>query len=381
MKSLTATRQILEKCKGLVSQPDLRKPYLLDIQKHRPITGYFSNYIPEEIIAAAGFHPLRIIGFYDTSKSRQRALFNPVCSFVHNVFQAASCGEFSFLKNIVFPNSCDSLKVLRQTWEYEIKKPKAYTLLHPINADSSSVQYFAHKLKDFAEEMRKESGVDFTDDELKKTIDKYNLTRGLLRQLYGIRKNNTFLTGSDAVALMTAGLILDRDEYNAMLRQIIDECPQSSHSNKSLKRIMVIGPLVDNYVLLNRIEQFGAIIVDDDITNGSRYCSQDVETRGDLYENLAKRYLSAGPSPTLNSSIKTDGQAFLERIDKLDLDGVIYINQKFCEPHVHNYFAKLVFLKQRKINVLMLEIEHAGLDVSERDLLRIESFIEIAGRN
>jgi benzoyl-CoA reductase subunit C len=144
---------------------------------------------------------------------------------------------------------------------------------------------------------------------------------------------------------------------------------------------MVIGPLVDNYVLLNRIERLGAIIVDDDITNGSRYCSQDVETRGDLYENLAKRYLSAGPSPTLNSSIKTDETTFQNRIDELNLHGVIFINQKFCEPHVHNYFAKMAVLKHRKINVLMLEVEHAGLDVSERDLLRIESFIEITQRS
>ena len=82
---MTATRQILEKCKGLISQPDLRKQYLLEIQKRRPITGYFSNYIPEEIIAAAGLHPLRIIGFYDTSKAHQRMIFNPVCSFVQNV--------------------------------------------------------------------------------------------------------------------------------------------------------------------------------------------------------------------------------------------------------------------------------------------------------
>ena len=103
---MTSTQQILEKCRHLVSQPDYRKEYLLDIQKKcRGITGYFSNYIPEEIIAAAGLHPLRIIGLYDTSKSRQRALFNPVCSFVQTVFLAVCSGEFAFLKNIVFPNS------------------------------------------------------------------------------------------------------------------------------------------------------------------------------------------------------------------------------------------------------------------------------------
>jgi benzoyl-CoA reductase subunit C len=379
---MTTIQRLLEKCKDLISKPDYRKTYLLDAsKKYHGITGYFSNYIPEEIIAVAGFYPLRIIGFFDNSKSSHRSLFNPVCSFVRNIFLAACSGEFSFLRNIVFPNSCDSLKVLRQMWEYEIKKPKAYTLLHPINTDSGSVQYFARQIKAFAGEMKRESGADFTDAELKKTIDKYNQTRSLLRRLYDIRKNNTFLTGSDAVALMTAGLIMDRDEYNAMLSRIIDDGLQSSHGNKNLKRIMIMGPLMDNYMLLNRIEQLGAVIVDDDITNGSRYCSQDVETRGDLYANLAKRYLSAGPSPTLNSSIKTDERAFKERIDKLDLHGVIYINQKFCEPHVHNYFAKLAVLKQKKINVLMLEIEHDGLDVGERDLLRIESFIEIAKRS
>jgi benzoyl-CoA reductase subunit C len=180
---------------------------------------------------------------------------------------------------------------------------------------------------------------------------------------------------------MTAGLIMERDEYNSMLRHIIDEIPKNHRDDKNLERIMIMGPLTDNYALLDKIERFGAIIVDDDITNGSRYCSRDVETAGDLYENLAKRYLFADPSPTLNSSVKTDEQAFQCRIDGLDLQGVIYINQKFCEPHVHNYLAKLEIIKQRKINVLMLEIEHAGLDTSERDLLRIESFIEIVKRN
>ena len=61
--------------------------------------------------------------------------------------------------------------------------------------------------------------------------------------------------------------------------------------------------------------------------------------------------------------------------------GVIFINQKFCEPHVHNYLSKTDILKQMKINYLMLEIEHDRAELSERDLLRIESFVEIAGRD
>ncbi len=106
-----STQKIIEKCKDLVSKPDCRHDYLLNIgERYRGISGYFSNYIPEEIIAATGLYPLRIIGFYDTTKNTGSAIFNPVCSFVQDVFSAACFGEFSLLKNIIFPNSCDSLK-------------------------------------------------------------------------------------------------------------------------------------------------------------------------------------------------------------------------------------------------------------------------------
>jgi hypothetical protein len=67
---MTVIQPFLDKCKDLISKPDYRRAYLLNAsQKYRGITGYFSNYIPEEIIAAAGLYPLRIIGFWNNSKS------------------------------------------------------------------------------------------------------------------------------------------------------------------------------------------------------------------------------------------------------------------------------------------------------------------------
>jgi benzoyl-CoA reductase subunit C len=142
---------------------------------------------------------------------------------------------------------------------------------------------------------------------------------------------------------------------------------------------MVMGPLVDNLELLETIEQLGASIVADDVTNGSRYFDLDVGLDGNLYENLAKRYLQSGPSPTINTDIHDDERFFRRRVADLNPDGIIFINQKFCEPHVHNYLAKLEILKQMKLNTLMLEVEHDRAVVSERDLLRIESFIEMLG--
>jgi benzoyl-CoA reductase subunit C len=374
-------QQILEQCKKLVSQPDYRRQYLLDIRKNgRPIAGCFSNYIPEEIIAAAGLHPVRIIGMHNTSNVPRRPLLNPVCSFVQDVFSAACAGQFSSMDMIIFPNSCDSLKLLRQIWDYEIKTPPAYAILHPVNNNPDSVLYFADQLRIFAAQLSPNSGVSETS--LKKNIERYNQTRRLLRNLYDLRKTGSVpFRGSQAVTLMTAGLILDRDEYNVMLQQIVELCSQGKSDGKLQKRIMVIGPLVDHYMLLEKIEEFDACLVYEDVTNGARYCDRDVELQGDLYENIARRYLLAGPSPTMNDTAHGEANSFENRVHELNPDGVIFINQKFCEPHIYNYLAKKDILKQMRINCLMLEIDHGRLDVPEHDVLRIESFIETAGRN
>ena len=375
-------QQLIKKCKCLASQPDCRAVCLRDIQsKTRGISGYFSNYIPEEIIAAAGFHPLRIIGCYETSNHHGQSLYTPVCSFVRDIFAASESDAFSFVSNVIFPNSCDSLKVLQQMWENGLTSPPIYVLLHPIQIDDHSVCYFAQQIEKLADILKNDSGLSFTDSQLADCIQRYNQTRQLLRELYTFANDKPpFLKGSDRIALVTAGMIMDRDEYNQILQQIVTEVfSADSVEREEGKKVMVIGPLVDNLELLETIEQLGASIVADDITNGSRYFKLDVDLDGNLYENIAKRYLLSGPSPTINTNIRNDEQFFRRRVTDLRPDGVIFINQKFCEPHVHSYLAKIEILKEMRVNALMLEVEHNRATVGERDLLRIESFIEMLG--
>ena len=237
-----------------------------------------------------------------------------------------------------------------------------------------------HVLK-LADILKNDSGLSFTDSQLADCIQRYNQTRQLLRELYTFANDKPpFLKGSDRIALVTAGMIMDRDEYNQILQQIVTEVfSADSVEREEGKKVMVIGPLVDNLELLETIEQLGASIVADDITNGSRYFKLDVDLDGNLYENIAKRYLLSGPSPTINTNIRNDEQFFRRRVTDLRPDGVIFINQKFCEPHVHSYLAKIEILKEMRVNALMLEVEHNRATVGERDLLRIESFIEMLG--
>lgn len=358
-----------------------RMQYLQEVRnKSRGLIGYFSNYIPQEIIAADGFHPVRIIGSFRPLQSHQRKLFNPVCSFVQDVYAAASADRFSFLDSVIFPNSCDSLKLLYQIWNEDIRNPSAYSLRHPVCAHDSAVHYFAEQIRIFADDMKNRSGVDFTDADLSETIMHYNRIRRLLRQVYKIRKKSTgFLTGAQTIALVTAGMIMEQGRYAAFLEQLVKQAPphSSSQSDRPLKHILVIGPVMDNIPLLEQIEQRGICIIDDDLTNGSRYIGLDVQLQGDLYYNLAERYLKSAPSPTLYTEPNAESKAFQRRMEKLKPGGVLFVIQKFCEPHIHNYLAKSELLRQMNIPVQRLEIEHDAEQMNERQIMQIESLIEI----
>ncbi len=368
---------IIEHCKSLVLQPEHRRRYLKSIQERsNGIIGYFSNYIPPELIAAAGFHPLRIIGHFGAGDGQP--MFHSVCSFVQDVLAAARAGEFAELDGIIFPNSCDSLKALQQVWEAEFKSLSCRTLRHSLNTDPSAVNYYAAQLKELAMDLQKTSGHLTSENTLREVILEYNDIRGLIRQIYELRQTGqSAMSYADWLAVMTAGLMMDRTEYADTLRQILEQGRHNPASHSG-KRILIAGPLVDHYPLIAQMEELGASIVADDITNGWRFCDHDVSIEGDLYEALAHRILLSSPSPTLNAP---SGDAdFVHRVRQLGVQGVGFINQQCCEPQVHSYLSKSRLLESFGIQSLLINVEHGEWQAQEHDLLRIESFLELAAK-
>lgn len=342
-----------------------------NLGESRKIAAYFSNYIPPEIIAAAGFHPLRIIGCFGTAGSQP--LPRPICSFVQDVFAAASNGMFADLGAILFPNSCDSLKALRQNWN--IASVPVLTLNHPINTDSHAAAFMADQLRRLASDLQQLNAANYSQAALRQSVTDYNRARHLLRRLYTLRSQGAAgLKYSDLSAVVTAGFIMDCTEYVNLLTHLTEHLSENTPEAVPGSRILVAGPLVDHYALLAKIEERGGIIVDDDVTNGRRYCNNHVSEEGDLYEKIATSLL-ANASPSLNApSAET---AFENRIRESAPDKVIFINQKHCEPHVHSCLEKKEFLDRMGIPHLIMHVEHAQTRVQADDLLRLESFLEM----
>lgn len=363
----------LEHCRKLIAEPSYRRDYLRSIANRKGgVVAYFSNYIPAELISAAGFHPLRILGRFAAGDGQP--LPQPVCSFVQDVFAAARAGEFADLRGVIFPNSCDALKVLQQNWDSS-RWPAVWSLRHPINTDASAVQYLAEQLKTLGGRLQSASCVAVSNERLTQMIVEYNELRDLCRKLYLLRQAGELtLDYADVLAVTTASLIMERSECTAMLLQLLKSCRCAPKAPGS-KRILIAGPLMDHLALACQLEQLGAFIVSDDVTNGWRSCDRQTSIGGDPYANLARQILESHPSPTLYSPLAD--AAFLEHAAQANVKGVIFINQKFCEPHVHSYVARSGGLQKLNIKTLLIELEHGRPDAQEHDRLRIESFLEL----
>ena len=68
----------------------------------RKILGYFCSYTPEEIIYAAGVHPMRLFGTRAAIAHADAHLQAYSCSLVRGVLEEALAGRLEFLDGAVF---------------------------------------------------------------------------------------------------------------------------------------------------------------------------------------------------------------------------------------------------------------------------------------
>ena len=82
----------------------------------RQIIGYFCSYTPEEIIHAAGLHPMRLFGTKEEIHLAEKHLQSYSCSLIRTALADVLAGKLDFLDGTVFPHTCDSIQRLSDIW-------------------------------------------------------------------------------------------------------------------------------------------------------------------------------------------------------------------------------------------------------------------------
>ena len=342
----------------------------------KKIVGYRCLYVPEEIIHAAGMLPYPTFGTPQPI-TKADSYFQPcVCEFIRNLFDLALDKKFDFLDSFVLCNTCDAVRHLYNLWNQYIDSIPCYIINNPqIMSDESGYKFYRHELEKFKTAMEDLSGNKITDESLKKSIELYDETRSLLKELNDLRKRDIPpISGAEALSISMASMLMPKERANKLLRQLIDEVDEREIEDTDGPRILITGSIIDNPSFIEIVEDMGCVVVTDDLCSSMKYFWYNTKQNNDPMDALTKFYLDRVLCSCMHPS-EERYDYLQELVREYDVEGIIYFNIKYCHPFV---YESAIFRKkiEEDTPLLILEADHSLSGLGQLKT-RVQAFIEM----
>lgn len=349
----------------------------------RTIVGYYCSQTPEELIYASGALPIRVLGSMDPLKMVDGVLQTYVCSFARSCVDLMLQGKYDFLDGVVVPHSCDTIRALYGVIDRNVKTLKfTHFLKYPITLQKpEAAPLIMAEYEELKEKLEKITGKEITTEKLQEAIKIYNKNRELTRELSELRRgSDRRISGKDFMEVTLAGFVMDKKDHNALLEKLLADLKAQTPAPSDNPRIFIIGNVLDNSGILGIIEESGADIVMDDLCTGTRYFNGIVNGTLAPMEGLLKHYLSRTFCPC-KGQLSRRLSYLKDKVKRYDVQGVILLHQKFCDPH--QWDAKFVREEMEKLNIPVLEIEFeqfaGGEGTAGGMKTRVQSLVEMMG--
>ena len=369
MKTVEVMRDILHNPQQLVAEAK---------SQGKKVVGYRCIYVPEEIIHAAHMFPYPLFGTPEPISKADSYLQPNVCEFVRNLFDIALGGKMDFLDGLILCNTCDAIRRLHYYWNAYIKTPHAYIINNPqMMQGEAASKYYRKEIEIFKGEVEKLAGKEIGSEQLHNAIELYNETRGLLRELYSLMKSSPpLISGSEALDISMASMLMPKEKCNPLLRQLIEEVKDRKEiPGEDGPRILVTGSIIDNPALLQLVEESGGRVVAEDLCTSIKYFWHEVKENKDPLDalcqyNLGRCFCACTHPPEARFDY------LRELVDEFSIDGVIYFNLKYCDPFAYEGVLFRDKLQALGIPTIVLEAEH-NLSGMGQLKTRVQAFMEM----
>ena len=348
-------------------------------KNQKDVIGYFCSYAPEEIILATGALPFRLFGAKKQISLADAHLQAYSCSLVRGALEDALSGDLDFLKGTVFPHTCDSIMRLSDMWRMNLEFDFHIDVVLPVKLNTQNARkYMIDVMRKFKRDLEREMKTDISDEKIQSSVKTINRIRELLDDLYGVKcQQPSIITGSDFNAIIKGCMIMDRHEVRDMLEDLLAYFKTLDvKGSPERKRILLAGGLCNMPEIFEIIESSGAFIVSDDFCTGSRYADGQVSIQDDMMVAIADRYAERVVCPAKHSALYSRGDHVLRLARETNVDGVIFLYLKFCDPHAFDYPYMKEMLDNTDIPSMLFEIEDQLLSEGQFKT-RCEAFIEM----
>ncbi len=352
----------------------------LKAESRQRMLGYFCINTPEEIILASGFLPVRILSSQEKISLAGKHLQTYCCSLVQSSLECALRGEFDFLEGTVFPHTCDSIQRLSDIWAENVRLPFHWDLILPAKLHTESARdYLLSELRRFLRGLEAFSRQRVSESALRSAIALTNGNRSLLRRLYELRTAHPEkISPEEFFALTHTAGFLPKEEHNTILQQFLLDAEARKPDSPKRVPLFLVGSIGAPLALFDLFESCRASIVGDDFCTGWRSFSTDVVEGGDPLEALADRLISKIPCPCKHNPNFDRGEELARRVSMTPARGVLFVLQKYCDPHAFDFPYLQEKLKERDLPTLLLEIEPASIPRAGL-ATRVQAFVETLG--
>jgi benzoyl-CoA reductase subunit C len=346
------------------------------------IIGWLCNYVPEEIIHAAGALPIRVTGHSEEAELDDGSAYLYInnCSFSRSCLQLGLKGEYDFLDGIVGGSTCDGVRRLLDLWNYYIKTSFSHILTIPRKYTEEAHLLFHHQVVQFKARLEEYLGTDIDDEQLRQSIDLYNEARSLLADLSELRKDSKPpITGAETMEVLNASCHMPKELFIEYMKDLMNELSTRINSNECRARLMITGSILTNPELIKTIEGQGAAVVTDELCSSTRYWSDPIainDAQPPLHA-ISQRYLNNFPCARMFPSEERFNR-IVKQVNDFRVDGVVSQIIRYCVPYAHDLPLLTQRLEAQGIPTLALDVEY-GTSGSGQIQTRVQAFLEMLG--
>ena len=341
------------------------------------LIGYFDVDVvtPEEIIMAAGFTPVRLLGDPTIEHDKVNEHIPPThCVWARNILEQALIGLNPEIKGVVTSHGCDCTNREFDIWLESTNIDFLHYLNVPLKRGKASLKFFVNDIKELISQLEEKFKVKIELSQISESIKLMNQIRRLLKEISEYR-STLVLNGSEFHEIVKKSQIQDKNETLKLLKDKLKELKDKEPSSEKKKRILLTGSVIDDTEFIKFLETMGFQVVADDLCIGSRYFWNTVDEEKDPIKALAEYNLS---EPIYSTKMPSyDRFKFLkDLVKKYEVDGVLNIAQKFCEPMLYDHpFLKKKF-KELNIPYTFVEMLYNREQYSQLST-RFEAFAEM----
>ena len=349
-----------------------------------PVVGTFCTYFPVEIAMAMGAATVSLCSTSDeTIPAAEKDLPKNLCPLIKSSYGFAAtkkCPFFYFSDLVVGETTCDGKKKM---YEYLGQFKDVFTMELPNRQTKDGLTLWKNEIIRFKEYLEQKFHVAITEEQIRNAVKIQNEGRVALKRLHELmRLDPAPMTGQELFSVLYGSTFKpDRSKIPGEVNAIADRVEKEYAEGKMLEkkpRILVTGCPIGGATekVIKAIEDNGGVVVTFENCGGAKSVDRLVEEDAeDIYEAIAKRYLSIGCSVMTPNPNRIELLGRL--IDEYQVDGVVEMILQACHTYNVESLGIRRFVNDEKHKpYISVETDYSQADIGQLNT-RIAAFIEM----